>query len=91
MSNKCVRLKIHGKVQGVWFRAHTQEQAQSLDIKGWVRNEPDGSVKIEAAGEKESVDTFIKWCHSGSPMARVKEVEVEEIPCQEYSGFRIER
>ena len=68
---------IHGKVQGVWFRAHTKEMADKLGLKGWVRNLPDGNVEAVFEGDDESIREMISWCHHGPPLARVDKVEVE--------------
>ena len=74
---KRAHVRIYGKVQGVWFRAHTKEMAEKLDIKGWVRNVPDGSVEAVFEGDDEKVEKIIEWCHRGPPLARVERVEVE--------------
>ena len=76
---KHLNIKIHGQVQGVFFRATAKEKADTLGIKIFARNEPDGSVYIEAEGEKEKLDEFIKWCYQGPSFARVEKVEVSEI------------
>ncbi len=68
---------VHGKVQGVWFRAHTKGMADRIGVRGWVRNLPNGSVEAVFEGEDEKVEEMIKWCHTGSPMANVTKVEVE--------------
>jgi acylphosphatase len=72
-----VRLKISGDVQGVLFRAGAREKADSLGISGWVKNEPDGTVSIYAAGAPQNLQTFIDWCKHGPPAARVDKVEIE--------------
>lgn len=74
---KRVHVIIHGKVQGVWFRAHTKEMADKLGLKGWVRNLPDGNVEAVFEGDDESIREMISWCHRGPPLARVDKVEVE--------------
>jgi len=74
---KRAHVRIYGKVQGVWFRAHTKDMADKLGIKGWVRNVPDGSVEAVFEGDDESVEKIIEWCHRGPPLARVEGVEVE--------------
>ncbi len=74
---KSLRIKIYGKVQGVFFRAYTQEKAQKLNLTGWAKNEPDGTVLIEAQGEKEALEKFLKWCRQGSPHSQVEEIETE--------------
>jgi len=71
------RLRIYGKVQGVFFRKYAQMTAQSLGLGGFVRNEPDGSVYAEVEGSPEAVENFVRWAHRGSPAAKVERVEVE--------------
>ena len=66
-----VRLKIEGRVQGVFFRAATLEQAGRLGLKGWVRNCPDGSVEVVAEGERKKIEELVSWCHHGPPGAHV--------------------
>jgi acylphosphatase len=73
---KRVELKIYGLVQGVFFRDSTKEKAKELDLAGWVRNEPDGTVKVVAEGEEEKLKELIDWCKEGSPSARVEKVDV---------------
>lgn len=84
-----VRIVIHGKVQGVFFRKYAFEEAIKLGIDGFVMNAPGGTVIIEAAGESESINEFVQWCHEGSPKAEVGKVEVTEIPERDYQGFTI--
>lgn len=78
------RIKVTGRVQGVFFRASTKEKADQIGIEGWVRNERDGSVLIEAEGEEEQMKQFVEWCRRGSSASQVDDVSVEEI---ERSGF----
>lgn len=86
----CAHIWVSGKVQGVFFRAHTEDKANSLGLSGWVRNLPDGRVEILAQGQKDKVDELIKWCHKGPPYARVSNVKVEwEEPKQDFKGFHI--
>jgi acylphosphatase len=87
---KRVRVFISGKVQGVFFRAYTQEEAKKVGVKGWVRNLPDGRVEAVFEGEDSAVDHMIKWCHQGSPYSRVTGVEVKEEPYTgEFNDFEI--
>ncbi|MDI6631617.1 MAG: acylphosphatase [Bacillota bacterium] len=67
---------VKGKVQGVYFRGHTQEQARAAGLTGWVRNLPDGSVEAVFEGERGAIEKVIKWCHEGPPAARVTGVTV---------------
>jgi len=79
MSEKTVHVYIHGKVQGVWLRASTKEQAEKHNVFGWVRNMSDGRVEALFEGDSENVDKMIEWCHQGSSMANVKNVKVQEM------------
>ncbi len=83
---------ISGRVQGVFFRAHTKEVAEKLGLTGWVRNLPDGRVEAVFEGEEEAVKEAIEWCKRGPPLARVEKVEVRyEEPTGEFKDFRIVR
>jgi acylphosphatase len=84
-------IKISGKVQGVFFRASTKEQADHLGIKGLVRNEKDGSVYVEAEGVKSKLDQFVLWCKQGPPHAVVTDVEITEVEPKQFASFKIER
>jgi Acylphosphatases len=91
-----VRVRAHvwisGRVQGVFFRAHTKEVAEKLGLTGWVRNLPDGRVEAVFEGEEEAVKEAIEWCKRGPPLARVEKVEVRyEDPTGEFRDFRIVR
>lgn len=79
-------------MQGVYFRAGTKETAQKLDLKGRVRNETDGSVRIVVQGEPEQVDRFLEWVHKGPPRARVDQVFIRKESGQEqFDDFEIVR
>ena len=71
-------LRIRGLVQGVFFRASMVQQAQSLALRGWVRNRHDGSVEALVAGPTGSVEQLVRWAHAGPAKARVNAVEVSE-------------
>jgi acylphosphatase len=87
-----VHLKINGRVQGVYFRASTVEEARRLRLTGWVMNCPDSSVEVVAEGEREQLEELIRWCRSGPPGARVREVRAEwEAPKEEFQSFYIKR
>ena len=70
-----VRLLIEGRVQGVWFRDSTRQEARRLGLVGWVRNVPDGRVEVLAEGPEDTVRSLINWCHHGPPLARVSKVQ----------------
>ncbi|MGL1835015.1 acylphosphatase [Rhodocyclaceae bacterium SMB388] len=69
-------LLIHGKVQGVWYRASAQNEALKLGLHGWVRNRSGGEVEALVSGPTEAVEAFIDWTREGPPAARVDRVEV---------------
>lgn len=82
---------IKGKVQGVFFRGSTQEQAAALGVNGEVWNMPDGSVCLIAEGEEEKVAALLSWCYGGPPRAEVKEIIVKEGKVEGYKKFIIKR
>ncbi len=83
---------ISGRVQGVFFRAHTKELADELGLTGWVRNLPDGRVEAVFEGEEDAVLRAIEWCKRGPSLALVEKVEVRyEQPTGEFKDFRILR
>ncbi len=86
---KHLNIKVIGKVQGVWFRKSTMESAQRLGVKGFVRNEPDGSVYIEAEGSEQQLLEFTAWCKHGPQLARVDKLEISESGLINFSSFRI--
>ena len=75
---RVVRMLISGRVQGVCFRAYTRDEALSLDVKGWVRNLPDGRVEVLAKGNPDRLKALEAFCRKGPPYARVQDVEVIE-------------
>lgn len=92
MSTKIRRhVWVNGRVQGVAYRAWTQEIANRLGIAGWVRNLPDGRVEAVFEGEGAIVQTLIQHCHQGPPAAIVTQVEVIEEPMENLQGFSILR
>ncbi len=85
-----IHLFISGRVQGVFFRAHTQEIAQRLGLVGWVRNLDDGRVEVIAEGREAELQKLIDWCWQGPPGARVDDVEIiYEEPKNEFRNFEI--
>ncbi len=88
--NVRARLRISGRVQGVFFRQTTAQEATRLRLTGWVRNLPDGDVEAVIEGGAEVVDRMITWCHHGPPSARVDDVAVSwETATGEYTRFSI--
>lgn len=88
---RTVKVTVAGRVQGVFFRKHTQKVAHKLSLVGTVRNMPDGRVEAEVQGENGRVNEFIDWCRQGSPQSEVKEVTVMELSNDQprAQGFRI--
>lgn len=83
---KSVRAVISGKVQGVWYRAWTREQAAARELSGWVRNCADGNVEAVFSGPDDRVDAMIAACRTGPPLANVLDIRAE--PCPEPNpGF----
>jgi acylphosphatase len=70
-----LEIVVSGRVQGVWFRAATREQAGRLGLTGWVRNLPDGRVEALFEGDEERLRLMLDWCGTGPPGARVERVE----------------
>ncbi len=85
-----VALHVHGRVQGVWYRASARDQAAGLGLRGWVRNEPDGTVRAVAEGPRPDCEALIRWCHTGPPLARVTRVDEEWGPATgEFAAFEV--
>lgn len=82
------KAKVSGKVQGVFFRACTRQQAVSLKLKGYANNLADGSVEVLAQGNEESVNSLFEWLWIGSPHSQVLSVATTDISTDEiYRGF----
>ncbi|RJP64320.1 MAG: acylphosphatase [Candidatus Abyssobacteria bacterium SURF_17] len=78
-----VRAIVEGRVQGVFFRYTTCEEADKLGVNGWVMNRRDGNVELVAEGTQEAVGALIQWCHHGPPGARVMSVKTTN---ESYTG-----
>jgi acylphosphatase len=84
-------IRIGGKVQGVFYRASTADKAKELGLKGFVLNEPAGSVYIEVEGEESQVNEMIGWAQKGPPRANVTSFDVTEGPVRGFTTFEIRR
>jgi acylphosphatase len=84
------RVRVHGRVQGVFFRAETRERARSLGLGGWVRNCPDGTVEAVFEGERERVESMVGWCGRGPSGARVDGVDVAWEDPEGADAFRVQ-
>ncbi len=87
-----VHIKIHGRVQGVYYRASALQEAQKLGLTGWVMNCPDGAVEAVAEGAQHKLEALIAWCRQGPDGARVTSVDVRwEKPENNFYSFSIKR
>ncbi len=76
---KTVAVTIHGRVQGVGFRATLQARARAVGVAGWCRNTAEGEVEGVLQGPGEAVDRVLQWCQQGPPWAAVERVDVDRI------------
>ncbi len=89
---KTLRLHITGKVQGVWYRASAKDKALSMNLKGKVWNNPDGSVGAIVQGPEELLLQYIAWCKEGPMLASVNNVHTTTEATEEvFSSFEIVR
>jgi acylphosphatase len=86
---KHLNITVFGSVQGVFFRSSTLQKASELGICGFVRNQPNGCVYIEAEGEEEALNQFVTWCHQGPDSAQVDRIEVKDSELSDLSAFEI--
>lgn len=91
MARVCWHALVRGRVQGVAYRQHTDEQAQRLDLDGWVRNLEDGRVEVLFEGETDAVQELATWLEQGPSAAEVAEVTLSEMPQQGMAGFIVRR
>ncbi len=84
---RALHVIVSGRVQGVWFRAWTCEQAEALGLRGWVRNKSDGRVEAVIAGSEEALESMLSRFGDGPPLAKVSEVESEAWGGEVPEGF----
>ena len=84
-----IDITIKGKVQGVFFRAATKAVADQLGVKGYVKNQPDGTVFVAAEADNATLDMFLEWCREGSEKAQVEAVESHEGELKNYRNFEV--
>ncbi|WP_304525663.1 acylphosphatase [Halomonas sp. I5-271120] len=87
MSKCCLKALVTGKVQGVWYRKATQEQALKAGVAGHARNLADGRVEVLLCGESSNVDAVARWLWEGPPNARVTHVAIEGVDWQDHDAF----
>ena len=83
------RVTVHGRVQGVFFRASTRDQARAHGVDGWVRNCHDGAVEAVFEGEPEAVEKMLEFCRQGPRWAQVSAIDVAEEPPEGLRGFHV--
>jgi acylphosphatase len=88
---KHIIIVVTGKVQGVYYRASAATKAKELGVKGFVRNEPDGSVCLEAEALSQVLDEFVNWCRKGPPSAKVEQCMVKDGNLKFFKDFSIHR
>ena len=91
MALQHINIRIAGRVHGVYYRVHTRDKALELGVKGFVRNENDGAVYVEAEGEPEKLAQLVAWCKQGPPRAEVRQVDVSPSEVRYFNDFVIER
>jgi acylphosphatase len=89
MAEPARRVRVTGRVQGVFFRAWMQQQALELGVNGWVRNASDGSVEAHLEGDEAAVKALIQRLWKGPPSADVDDVEVSEVPAEGVTSFEV--
>jgi len=80
---------IRGRVQDVFFRAETRQQARRLQLSGWVRNTAQGHVEVLLCGSGADIREMIEWLHQGPALAKVDAVDLQEIPYPNLTSFQI--
>jgi acylphosphatase len=85
-----VRVRIHGRVQGVFFRDTLRRRAESRGVAGWVSNRGDGTVEAVLEGRESDIEALIGFCRQGPARAEVEHVDVSPEPPEGLAGFRIE-
>ena len=83
-----VRLRIHGRVQGVWYRGWSVDRAEELGLDGWVRNRADGTVEMSLSGPDEAVEEMVELCRQGPRAARVSRIDLADDVDPSEPGFR---
>ena len=83
------KVRVYGRVQGVFFRQWTVKKADALGVSGWVHNARDGSVEAHLAGEEDAVARLVEHMRGGPPQARVDDVTVEPVEPETVEGFSV--
>jgi len=88
---KAVKVIIYGKVQGVGFRNFVFLHAKKLNIRGYVKNNPDGTVEAVFEGDEDNINKMIELCKKGPERARVNKIDIKDIEINNYQDFKIIR
>jgi acylphosphatase len=87
----CRHFLVSGRVQGVFYRAYTQDMARQLGLTGWVRNLPDGQVELVACGDESGLTRLEQWLRQGPPHAQVETVTGRDIASLSFADFSVTR
>ena len=85
---KSINIKIYGRVKGVSFRSHAKKYAEIFQIKGYIKNMPDGSVEVAAEGEDRKLDNFIEFMRNGPSFAKIDNMQITEQKSQKLQEKR---
>jgi acylphosphatase len=88
---KAIKVIIYGKVQGVGFRNFIFLHAKKLNVKGYIKNNPDGTVEAIFEGDEDNIKKMIELCKKGPERARVDKIDIKEIEINNYQDFKIIR
>ena len=83
------RVRVHGRVQGVFFRDSCDTEARRHGVAGWITNEPDGTVAAWFEGDPDGVDALVAWGSDGPPHAKVARVDVDEVEPEGHGDFAV--
>ncbi len=86
---KSVRLYVNGAIQGVFYRAFVKDQAEKLNVKGFVRNLEDGRVEVFLEGNNEDVDKMVELCKKGPKHSQIRSVEIKSEKFQDFKVFKV--
>ena len=89
MDIEATDIVVTGRVQGVFYRAGMRERAEQLEVTGWARNEPDGTVTAHLEGSRDAVAELLEWCATGTPSARVDQVRPSSAEVTGTHGFEV--
>ena len=89
MTTAARRVRVHGRVQGVFFRDACTREARARHVTGWVRNDPGGTVTAHFEGAGDAVESMVEWCRSGPPRAEVSDVEADDVEPEGHDDFTV--